>query len=64
MFPIIGTLCRKFSAIGRAEKVIADNLRKVVEERKKNFGTHGKIDLIELLLQQDQIRQKTENVSF
>ena len=64
IFPYFGRFFRKHSAIGRAEKILADNLTKVVEERKKSFGTYDKIDLIELLLQQDQIRQKTENVSF
>ena len=53
---------RKISAVGRAERVIAKDLTKVVQERKKMFDTYPKMDLIQLLLQQDQIRQKTEGV--
>lgn len=62
MFPIFGKFLRKNSAIGRAEAVIAKNLRVVVEDRKKVFDRYDKKDLIQLLLEQDEIRQKTEGV--
>jgi hypothetical protein len=62
MFPSIGSFMRKISAVGRAERVIAKDLTKVVQERKKMFDTYPKMDLIQLLLQQDQIRQQTEGV--
>ena len=62
MFPIIGQFLRRFSAIGRVEQKIINKLRKVVQERQKVFETYPKMDLIQLMLQQDRIRQQTEGV--
>lgn len=53
---------RRFSAIGRVEQKIINKLRKVVQERQKVFETYPKMDLIQLMLQQDRIRQQTEGV--
>ena len=64
MFQPLGKLLRKISAIGRIEKVIANNLAKVVQARRKMFETYTKMDLIQLLLQQDQIRQQTDGVCY
>ena len=64
MFQPLGRLLRKISAIGRIEKVIANNLAKVVQARRKMFETYTKMDLIQLLLQQDQIRQQTDGVCY
>ena len=64
MFQPLGKLLRRISAIGRIEKVIANNLAKVVQARRKIFETYTKMDLIQLLLQQDQIRQQTDGVCY
>ena len=64
MFQPLGKLLRKISTIGRIEKVIANNLAKVVQARRKMFETYTKLDLIQLLLQQDQIRQQTDGVCY
>ena len=42
--------------------IVANNLKSVVTKRKEKFDEYKKVDLIQLLLQQDQERQKNENV--
>ncbi|KAE9547542.1 hypothetical protein FO519_009247, partial [Halicephalobus sp. NKZ332] len=59
--PFLGRLMRPFSKIQKAQMIVAENLKSVVDERKRKFNDFKKIDLIQLLLQQDQERQKNEN---
>uniref|UniRef100_A0AC34GTD6 Cytochrome P450 n=1 Tax=Panagrolaimus sp. ES5 TaxID=591445 RepID=A0AC34GTD6_9BILA len=62
-FSFLAPLMRAFSALQRYQMVIANNLRKVVEFRKQKMDDFKSIDLIQLLLEQDKIRQQRENVS-
>jgi hypothetical protein len=62
IFPCFSRWIRPFSAVSRAENVLLRNLRKIIDERRKNYDENRKVDLIQLLLQQDQIRQHTEGV--
>jgi hypothetical protein len=51
------------TAVGRAEVPLFANLRKMLKQRKKDFQNfNGKTDMVQLLLQQDESRQKNENV--
>ncbi|KAE9548524.1 hypothetical protein FO519_008267 [Halicephalobus sp. NKZ332] len=59
--PFLGKIIRPFSQLHKLQMVIAGNLESVVDERKRKFDEFKKIDLIQLLLQQDQERQKNEN---
>ena len=60
--PILGALMRPFSYVQKVQMIIANNLKSVVTKRKEKFDEYKKVDLIQLLLQQDQERQKNENV--
>jgi hypothetical protein len=63
VFPAFGRFLHNISEVARAERPLIDNLRKMLKERKKlysNFGGHT--DLVQLLLEQDEIRQKNEKV--
>uniref|UniRef100_A0AC35F2K1 Cytochrome P450 n=1 Tax=Panagrolaimus sp. PS1159 TaxID=55785 RepID=A0AC35F2K1_9BILA len=60
LFPILGYL-RWFSALQKYNLVLAKNLTSIIDYRIKNFDQFKKIDLIQLLLQQDKIRQEREN---
>uniref|UniRef100_A0A914WLX6 Cytochrome P450 n=1 Tax=Plectus sambesii TaxID=2011161 RepID=A0A914WLX6_9BILA len=52
---------RPYTAYGRAEQPLIDNLHKVLEERKKGFGAFKGMDMIQLMLLQDEDRQTKEN---
>ena len=58
MFPSLGPLTRAFSIIQQYQLTIANNLKKVVEYRKEKMDDFKSVDLIQLLLEQDKIRQK------
>uniref|UniRef100_A0AC34FF80 Cytochrome P450 n=1 Tax=Panagrolaimus sp. ES5 TaxID=591445 RepID=A0AC34FF80_9BILA len=60
LFPILGNL-RFFSTLHQYNMILAKNLSTVVDYRIKNYDQFKKIDLIQLLLQQDKIRQEREN---
>jgi cytochrome P450 len=60
-FSFLAPLMRTFSALQRYQMAIANNLRKVVEFRKEKMDNFKSIDLIQLLLEQDKIRQQREN---
>ena len=53
---------RFFAALQRYQLKIANNLKQVVEVRKEKINDFKSIDLIQLLLEQDRIRQQRENV--
>ena len=55
---------RPFSYIQKVQMIIANNLQSVVSKRKEKFNEYKKVDLIQLLLQQDQERQQNENVGL
>uniref|UniRef100_A0A914ZC96 Cytochrome P450 n=1 Tax=Panagrolaimus superbus TaxID=310955 RepID=A0A914ZC96_9BILA len=60
-FSFLAPIMRTFSALQRYQMAIANNLRKVVEFRKQKMDDFKSIDLIQLLLEQDKIRQQREN---
>ena len=56
-------LIRPYTAVGKAEVPLIANLHKMLKERKNGFQNfNGKTDIVQLLLQQDESRQKNENV--
>uniref|UniRef100_A0A914QYH8 Cytochrome P450 n=1 Tax=Panagrolaimus davidi TaxID=227884 RepID=A0A914QYH8_9BILA len=61
VFPFLAPLMRAFSILQKYQMVIAKNLRSVVKFRKEKMDDFKSIDLIQLLLEQDKIRQKREN---
>uniref|UniRef100_A0A7E4VEE3 Cytochrome P450 n=1 Tax=Panagrellus redivivus TaxID=6233 RepID=A0A7E4VEE3_PANRE len=65
MVPFLGTICRPYSKLNGYQQIIAKNLTEVVTERRKRMESgwtpKGQVDLIDLLLQQDIIRQQNEN---
>jgi hypothetical protein len=63
-FERIYSWLRPYTAYGRAEQPLIDNLRKVLDERKKGFSQFSGTDLVQLMLQQDADRQTQENVSL
>uniref|UniRef100_A0A914VXN9 Uncharacterized protein n=1 Tax=Plectus sambesii TaxID=2011161 RepID=A0A914VXN9_9BILA len=52
---------RPYTAYGRAEQPLIDNLHKVIKERKKGFGDFKGMDMVQLMLLQDEDRQTKEN---
>lgn len=62
IFPRLGSYLRKWSAMASAEKPLVDGLKKTVEERRKNFERFARVDLIQLLLQEDREHQMKQNV--
>uniref|UniRef100_A0AC34QXN3 Cytochrome P450 n=1 Tax=Panagrolaimus sp. JU765 TaxID=591449 RepID=A0AC34QXN3_9BILA len=60
----LGYMIRPFASLYKSQKVISDNLRDVIVYRKNNFKDYKRVDLIQLLLEADDERQKRENVSF
>lgn len=63
ILPIIGKIFRPFSKIQKAQLIIANNLKQIVEYRREHYEEYNKVDMIQLLLEQDVERQKNENVS-
>lgn len=63
LFPVLGNM-RHFSSLHKYNMVLARNLSSVVDYRIKNYDNFKKVDLIQLLLQQDKIRQIRENVGY
>ncbi len=55
---------RPFTAIGRAESPLMNNLRQMLKERRKDYRNYtGRPDIVQLLLQQDEYHQQNENVN-
>ncbi|KAE9546078.1 hypothetical protein FO519_010710, partial [Halicephalobus sp. NKZ332] len=59
--PLLGYLIRPFSTVYNLQQSIANDLRKVVTYRKEHIDDYKRIDLIQLLLKEDEERQKREN---
>ncbi|KAE9553571.1 hypothetical protein FO519_003211 [Halicephalobus sp. NKZ332] len=57
----MGYLLKPFSSLYKSQKVISENLRNVIEYRKKIIRDYKRVDLIQLLLEEDEERQKREN---
>uniref|UniRef100_A0AC34QP73 Cytochrome P450 n=1 Tax=Panagrolaimus sp. JU765 TaxID=591449 RepID=A0AC34QP73_9BILA len=57
----IGYLVRPFSSIYWTQLAIARNLRQVIAYRKEHMDEYQRVDLIQLLLKEDEERQKREN---
>ncbi|CAJ0957119.1 unnamed protein product, partial [Mesorhabditis belari] len=60
ILPTIAPHLRFLSSIAKAEKPLLERLRKVIQDRRRNFDSSREIDLIQLLLEQDLERQKDE----
>ena len=50
------------SEVARVERPLISNLRELLKKRKQTFTDRGHTDLVQLLLEQDEIRQKNEKV--
>lgn len=61
LFRPLGYLLRSFSSIYKAQTTIANNLRNIIKYRQENHNDYKRIDLIKLLLDEDEERQKREN---
>ncbi|KAE9546929.1 hypothetical protein FO519_009859, partial [Halicephalobus sp. NKZ332] len=61
IFKPLGYLIRPFSTVYKLQQSIANDLRKVVTYRKEHIDDYKRIDLIQLLLKEDEERQKREN---
>jgi len=48
------------SEVARVERPLISNLRELLKKRKQTFTDRGHTDLVQLLLEQDEIRQKNE----